>query len=717
MPATTNTQETLHFLDYWRIIRARKEVVLAVFFLVVLTGIIFTLAMPKVYRATCVVQVKEKQPDLPVFQQERLQFDPLFLRTQFEIIQSPPVIEEVVRRQGMVGKLSEAGGLANLSPEKAFDRTVKYVTKALRVQNYRDTNLIQIELNYHEPKGHAHIAAAETANKIAEVYREQNQLRVRRVTEGALDALKVALDDQKRKVVEASTRVEEIRRKFNITVFSSRTGTESAIDKRILTRYEDERVQLRMEMESKRTRYEKAISLSPRELNDAAPYLVGDPALAALVKAKREAEARRADAMSSLGPKHPEVISVEATIAQLERQVTDALNGLKTGLKHEYEAVKAQFDTLETELNRLRATEITSEASGYQEFDRALEELEHARKIADALEMRYVEEEIEIDIPATTVEVITPAKAAEADDFVSPNVVLNIILSVFMGLCAGMGLAYFVEYIDTSVKTIDDVERFMELPVIGVIPQKVEAFTDKRAYRDHAEAYRMLRTNVRFSERVKKGRAFCITSGSMAEGKSLTVFNLAYVCAQLGDKVLIVDSDLHRPRQHKILGVPNTVGLANVIVGEATLEEAVVHTEQERLDFLPSGKLNTGVHGLLDTPRMKELVQEALGRYDLVIFDAPPIIGVSDASLLVREMDGVLLVVQHRKYPRSVSMRAKAMVENAGGKLVGVVLNKINISQDYSYYYHYSYSYYSPRRGGEDAENTVKPPKVPGKKG
>jgi capsular exopolysaccharide synthesis family protein len=179
------------------------------------------------------------------------------------------------------------------------------------------------------------------------------------------------------------------------------------------------------------------------------------------------------------------------------------------------------------------------------------------------------------------------------------------------------------------------------------------------------------------------------------------VFNLAYVCAQHGDRVLIVDSDMHRPRQHKILDVPNDIGLANILRDGATLEEAIRHTDIENLHLMTSGDTKKNIHGLLDTGKMRELVRELKSLYDLVLFDAPPIIGVSDASLLVREMDGVLLVIQHRKYPRSVSMRAKTMVDNAGGKLAGVVLNRINLSKDYSYYYHYSYNY--QRRDEEEA--------------
>jgi capsular exopolysaccharide synthesis family protein len=327
-----------------------------------------------------------------------------------------------------------------------------------------------------------------------------------------------------------------------------------------------------------------------------------------------------------------------------------------------------------------------------------VKDLEHARKIRDALEMRYHQERIGLRIPRTTVEVIEPAKPPDREDYVSPDFMLNLVLSIMVGLGFGVGLAYFIEYLDTSVKTIEDVERYMRVPVMGVIPQKVRPLVDETAEGAHAEAYRVLRTNMQFSKKVKGGKTFCVTSGSVGEGKSLTIFNLAYVCAQLGDRVLIVDSDLHRPRQHRILGVSNARGLANILVGEAPLDEVIVKTQVSNLEFLPSGKLSSGVHGLLDTQKMKQLVATLKERYDYVFFDAPPIIGVSDASLLVGEMDGVLLVVQHRKYPRSVSNRAKDMVENVGGNLLGVVLNNINISRDYSYYYHYYYYRY-PQHG------------------
>jgi capsular exopolysaccharide synthesis family protein len=353
-------------------------------------------------------------------------------------------------------------------------------------------------------------------------------------------------------------------------------------------------------------------------------------------------------------------------------------------------------------LEESKDAERNSESEGNAEFADASDNLEHVKKVRDALEVRYRQERIEQSVPRTSVELMASAKKPDENDPVRPNVLLNMILSILLGLASGVALAYFVEYVDTSIKTVEDVERFMKLPVLGVIPQRVKAFVEKGAEGAHAEAYRMLRTSIEVSEKFKGGKTLCITSGSVGEGKSLTVFNLGYVCAQLGDRVLIVDSDMHRPRQHKILGVPNKPGLANILIGESSFDKSVVKTPLENLHLLPSGRLSSGaVHGLLDTRRMKELVQEVRERYDLVIFDAPPVIGVSDTSLLVREVDGVVQVIQHRKYPRSVSSRAKDMIEMVGGRLMGVVLNNINVARDYSYYYHYHYYY--PRDKSQNA--------------
>jgi len=213
------SDQNLHFLDYWRVISSRKEIVIAVSLLVVLTGIIVTYSLPKVYMASSVIRVQESRSDVSVFGSDMMRFDPLFLRTQFEIIQSRPVIEEVIRRRELDRKLSVAYGYDQLPPAMRMDQTVKMMSKWMRVQQYRDTNLIEIQVLLAEPKGEAGHEAALAATMVAEVFREQVQSRSQKSTENALDALYDAFQEQERRLQLAEQEVERIRREEKIDVW------------------------------------------------------------------------------------------------------------------------------------------------------------------------------------------------------------------------------------------------------------------------------------------------------------------------------------------------------------------------------------------------------------------------------------------------------------------------------------------------------------------
>ncbi|MBN2300922.1 MAG: polysaccharide biosynthesis tyrosine autokinase, partial [Lentisphaerae bacterium] len=574
----------------------------------------------------------------------------------------------------------------------------------IKAQQYRDTNLIEIRVYLREMGGsgdeQAPIEAARAANKVAEVYRKQTTKRNMDATLDALKALEESLNEKKKLVEQAEAKVEDIRLKYKINLIRPIAGMGGTIESESLRQLEAQRIIARVVLTEKKARYEKVRQLSDEDLLSAAKSLVGDSSLAILVTEKRRAEVELTRMRETYGAKHPEMIKVEAAIGEWNKKIQDAVNGLRIGVLADYEAEQAKYAILESELSALRTSARKEESEGYREFDKALEELEHAREMRDTLEVQYSKEKIALRIPKTTIELMDPAMPPDVEESVSPNLPLNIVISIIVGIGAGIALAFFIEYLDTSVKTIDDIETTMGVSVLGVIPQKVRPLTDPDADSAHAEAYRVLRTNIHFSKKLNGGKTLCVTSGSISEGKSLTLFNLAYVCAQLGDKTLLVDTDLHRPRQHKIIGMSNDVGISNVLVGEIGLDKAIKGTNVANLDFLSSGKMASSVHGLLDTLRMRDLLVELKARYDMVLFDAPPIIGVSDASLLVREVDGVLLVIQHRKYPRAVSNRAKAMVENIGGNLLGVILNNINISRDHSYYYYHQHYYSYPQKSG-----------------
>ncbi|QBG47548.1 tyrosine-protein kinase family protein [Verrucomicrobia bacterium S94] len=185
--------------------------------------------------------------------------------------------------------------------------------------------------------------------------------------------------------------------------------------------------------------------------------------------------------------------------------------------------------------------------------------------------------------------------------------------------------------------------------------------------------------------------AFAVLSSGAGEGKSTTCFNLAFVCAQQGEKVLLIDADLRRPVQHTILGVSNRFGLTNVLLRDVPVEEAIKATSVPNLHFLPSGRLPRTSLGVLDPKRIGELISSLKSKYDVVLIDTPPLVGISDSSIIAKETDGAIIVVQYRKYPRDMLVKAKAMIETLGVNVVGAVLNNINVMRDDYYYYYHSY--------------------------
>ncbi len=684
-------QETgLHFLDYWRVIRTRKEIILAVTLLVVLAGTIYTYTLPRIYRAQARIAVRDDSLDVDVFERQFTGgYNPFFLRTQYEIIQSRPILARVVEELNLTQRWARKAGDEVVPLTR--DEAIAILSRSIRVDQYRDTTLIAINVFRQDPQ-----EAADIANKVAEAYREQRLSLKRRELRQGLEAMQAELEKQRDRVKAAEQDLERLRKELGVALISR--GMRA--DKIRLQQLEADRIAARVDMLSRKARLEQLEGLEGQELIDAAAYIVNDPEIAALRRQMMDTDVSLRLQLETLGENHPDVRRMRAGREELAKKMENALRGLRRGLRAEYEVSLARYTALESELKAAREADIAAEADKFLPFDRAERDVLLNRQILEALEARVTQESIKMGVPRTQVEITDPAEPPPRNAPVSPNFMLNIILSFVIGLVAGVGLAYFIEYLDTSVKTVDDVERFLGLPVIGVIPQKVRPLIEEGPDSPYAEAYRVLRTNMIFANKGATGGAFAVASGGAGEGKSTTLFNLAYVCATIGDKVLIVDSDLRRPVQHTILGMQNRFGLTNVLMRDVPIEETIKPVANvPNLHFLPSGKLPRSSVGVLNPQRVRELIKNLKTRYDFIFFDSPPLVGVSDASILASEVDGVLFVVQYRKYPRLISSRAKRMIENVGGKIVGVVLNNINIMRDdYYYYYHsyYSSAYYRP---------------------
>jgi capsular exopolysaccharide synthesis family protein len=294
---------------------------------------------------------------------------------------------------------------------------------------------------------------------------------------------------------------------------------------------------------------------------------------------------------------------------------------------------------------------------------------------------------------------------------------LNLALGIFFGIVLGLGVAFFIEYLDTSVKTMEDIEKFFELPVLAVIPRGIGVLMDLPPDAPDGEPYRILRTNVEFNRKDPTANVMTLVSGGPGEGKSTTLVNLAYAFAQSGMKTLIVDADLRRPRQHSIFKVSNSKGLTDYLSKGVPLDELIQTTKVENLQMLPSGKLPAGAIAMLNSRRMMMLIEEVKTRFDMVLIDAPPILGISDSSVIVRAVDLTVIVIQHRRFPRSMLMRVKNGVINAGGTLLGAVLNNVDIRLDQYYQYQTNYTGYYANASQDDGESKgvkiVKPAKVP----
>ena len=703
MSDNPQTTTALHFLDYWRVVRDRKEVILAVALLTIVTGTAYTLMMPKKYTATTQLEIREDEMDVDPFferQASRLGYNPFFLMTQEKVMQSRPVLEEVIRNLNLqkVWGATLNEDKSPVSPELAL----QILQRSVRVEQDRDTTLMNISAISEDAK-----LAAAIANEIANVYRDRRLYAKRREIQRAIDAMSNEVRKQQERVEEAEAELERIRQERGIALIG-RGNMGIRVETTRLNMLENERSGARVEMLVRKARMDQLEGLEGDKLMDAAAYIVQDPTLLGIRQQLIDSQVSLQLMLNTgvVGANHPDVLRLQGAVDELRRQLNSALGGLKAGVKADYEVARQKFEALDEELAKIKTSDITSEGENYLPFDRAERNVNVQRDILTALRARITQTGIEVEVPRTAVEIIEEAE--EPDRPSSPLVVLNIFLSVVLGLLAGTGLAFFVEYLDVSIKTVDEVEKYLGMPVLAVIPQQSRPLTEAGQSSGQGEAYRALRTSLALLAREGKQKIFAVISGGVGEGKSTTLFNLAYVCAEQGSKVLIIDSDLRRPVQHKMVGMPNKVGVVNVLTGDLKPEDAVQETGVPNLWIMPSGRLRRGSLGIMNNMRLRAMLDVLKERFDFILMDSPPILGVTDAAILASEADGVLLVVQYRKYPKIISLRAKRMIENAGGHLMGSVLNNINIMRDdYYYYYHYTTKkYYSGTRTEKDEDAT-----------
>jgi capsular exopolysaccharide synthesis family protein len=696
----------LHFLDYWRIIRIRKAIIITVFLITAIIATAVTFVLPIAYASTSQIKIEpDTAADLSGMSGQMTVapgYDPYFLQTELEIMQGPMVLGKVVDALNLNVVWGKKYGMDALKTSE----TVDILKHQMSLAPVRNTTLIDITA-YSGDKNEA----ATLANAIAQAYHDYRLETHNQTTSGGIKVLEDKYQAEEEQIQAIQTNVDTLRKELHIVDFDPNSFVPTAtLTQEQLREYHDSMMKGETSYMRLKEQLDQLNSLDKDRLIDVLPTVSMDGTLSGLLDKLHESKQKYVTLINDYSTNNPDVIRVQSLIDELNREIDDRVNGIMIAMENNLNTEKTGLDTISNQLASATQKDQEEAVRGqpYWEEKRRLANMVDFHKLLAA---RIESEKIDLAIPKTSAVLITTI-AEPGKDPVKPNKPLNITLGLIFGLIVGVGLAFFIEYLDTSVKTIDDVERAFQSPVLGVIPQNVGYLIDEGAESRYAEAYRVLRTNILFSRKDEKLTTMVVVSAGAGEGKSTTAINLATVFAQAGQRVLIVDSDLRRPTLHKLLHVGNDIGLTNYLLNQNTLEEVIQTTSVPMLHFMASGKLPSSSMSILNSTHMKEMIAELKQRYDFVFFDSPPILGVSDASVLASEMDMVIQVIQYRRYPQPMNIRAKQVIEKVGGTFVGIVLNNINMSQDESYYYYsgYYHDYYS---SGSAKDQEAAAPKNP----
>lgn len=691
-PSSQQSEAALHAVDYWQVIKNRYGVILLTLLLVFMTAAVITYVMPKKFESSAVIEVKPRGQILSPFGERGAEasgmarMTPRFFETEFEKIKSSKSLSKVVDNLDLVRRWGKDRDM--------IIADLKY--RIITTQNIRGTDLISIKVRHVNKED-----ARDVATEIAEAYRQYRHGLEAKESEMALGELSKAVREQEDKVEERRKALSNIVREKEIIYRGSESifgnsgvdeddSARNAAD--AFAKLEQQKIELESQIKSllKYDSEQLMVYASGLDL----PENIVKTLYPQYLEMRRELEAAKTQ---GLGDNHPTVKELGGRVANMKKDLDSGVVNLRDVLRARLEMATAQLGQVEM-LKVEKRGEAVRKGIDTQDYVDAKREFETDLELLQTMKLKSLTENVSGKVRGESISVHEEPVIAQAP--VSPNVTLNLVLGAVVGLIFGVGIAFFLEYLDTSVKSLEDVERYLQVPVLAVIPKDVGVLHKQSGMSPDAEAYRILRTNIEFNRKNPEDNAITVVSGGAGEGKSTTLVNLAYICAQGGYTTLMIDGDLRRPRLHTFFDINNAVGLTNYLTTELALEDVILQTPVDNLYFMPSGILPSDAAGILNSRRMSELIQDVKQRFDLVLVDSPPILGVSDASVLASEVDLTMIVVQHRKLPRNMLIRVKQAVENVGGHVIGVVLNNVDVRSDSQYQYYTSYyTYYAPAEG------------------
>jgi len=722
---SSQEEKEVNLRDYWRVIQKRRWTIIAFFFIVLITTAVATFTMKPIYRATVTLQINKENPQIvdfkEIFAVNTMDLD--YYQTQYKILESRSLAKRVIQplklsehpeflkkpetpfQKWKVDLLQSVTALfssspSNTGPSEAEKDTIlinRFLNK-LKVEPIRNSRLVKIHFDSNFPE-----LSVRVADELAAAYLQQTLEARFYATEQARDWLTKQLEDLKAKVERAEEDLQAFGSKHDIISLEEK---ENVIIQRL-----NELNEILTKAEAERMGKEALYKQTKDRHFDSLPSILENKLIMDLKQASIQIEAQYMKLSETFKPDYPEMVRLKTQMETIQKRLNNETEKIIASIKNDYESSLRRESLLRQSFEQQKARVMTMKEKAIQ-YNILKREADTNKELYKGLLQRMKEAGVSAGIMASNIQVVDKAELPTKP--YKPNKRLNLLLAAVVGLFLGVGLAFFFEYLDNTVKTPEDVEQLIRLPSFGMVPDisshrrrqlekgttyPVELITHGHPKSMLSEAYRNIRTSILLSFSERPPKRIAITSPNPSEGKTTTVINTAIALSQTGASVIIIDTDLRKPRIHKIFTEENGVGLSNFLSGNAGLEAIIKKTEIPNLYYIPSGPIPPNPSELIGSNLFKSMLQSLDERFDHLVFDSPPVLGFADSIILSTFVDGVILVTTGGKTPRETLQRAKGMLLQVNAKILGVVINRVNIERSEYGYYYYRYHYYYGKEG------------------
>jgi capsular exopolysaccharide synthesis family protein len=693
--------ETVNLRHYWHVILERRWLVITGFISVFLLCLVYLYKAPRIYSALTRLQI-DREAESAFTLREGIALgvmDQDYLQTQYKNLMSRTLIEAVYRKLRLE---KDPRYIREVDPIRALSDDIS-------ITPIRLSRLVDVRVEHGDPE-----RAKQIANALASEFMDRNLAQRQKKTFDQIVFLRNQADSVKQDVEKADRALQDYRVSSKIVSLDSERNTIFLALSQVQADYaksqnEAKTAQTAVDELEKHIQAGKSLETFPQIANDM-QFKQAQIQLAAL-------ENELAGLLQKYKDKHPTVIAANAKIAEAKEAVATIANQVAETLRTEARVAKAREEALYANYKEWEDKQMKWNEAKLK-YDVLSRDAETSKLLYNQVLSKMKEIDLVGQDKANNIRVIDPA-VAPLRHF-KPRVVLTLLLGLFGGLAIAAGLAFFVNYLDDSIKTQDDVETYLRLPFLGYVPNIKSNSVVERDLQAHlhpqsngAESFRTIRAALSLSHKADRLRILTITSTIPAEGKSLVATNLAIVLAQTGLRTLLVDADMRRPSVHKVFQLHSPVGLSAYLMDKANgLEELIHTTEVPNLDVVCCGATPQSPSELIGSRRMNQFLQEVGKRYDRVVMDCPPVSAVSDPLVMSSMADGVLFITKFNKIRREHARKTIQRIQDAGIHICGVVLNDIDFEGRDSYYYSYYYyqnRYYSSYYHRKTEEGKGKP--------